>query len=150
MESEKEMSRIEDGTPVKSRAGQIDEVDQSDYKAGYDKAKAENLAVLKNISEDLDQATESFKVARKDGLKWKKKMEEVIAREEELKSKAAERVKGLQEIVARSGVVGEDMSRLRGDNFSLQEVIWIGCGIVAAMMFMFFIAGGSGGSAVAA
>ena len=75
MESEREMSRVEDGTPVKSSP-------LRDFKAGLDSAKAENLAVLKMMSQDLDDATESLRVSRKEGQKWKKKMEEVMAREE--------------------------------------------------------------------
>ena len=139
MESEKEMSRVEEGTPLKAISG------RGDYKVGYDKAKAENLAVLKNMSQDLDEAAENLKASRKEGQKWKRKMEEVMAREEALKLKAAEQVRKVQEVVAKSGVVGEEMRGMRGDNYSLQEVIWIGCGIVVSMLLGFFLTGIAGG-----
>ena len=51
----------------------------------------------------------------------------------------------MQEVVAKSGVVGEEMRGMRGDNFSLQEVIWIGCGIVFAMLLGVFLTGMAGG-----
>ncbi|GMH56732.1 hypothetical protein TrST_g10882 [Triparma strigata] len=110
-----------------------------DFKAGYEKAKQENLVVLRNMSQDLDRAEQETKVANKEGQKWKKKMEEVMAREEEIKLRAAEQVKNVREMVANSGVVGEEMRRLRGDNFTLQEVIMIGCGVVFSMLIMSFL-----------
>ncbi|GMH69890.1 hypothetical protein TL16_g05268 [Triparma laevis f. inornata] len=104
-------------------------------------AKQENMDVLRNMSQDLDAAEGLARKAEKEGNKWKKKMTDVMAREEEIKVKAGIQIKNVQQIVAQSGVVGDENRGLRGDNFTLQEVIMVGCGVCFAMLVMNFISG---------
>ena len=126
MESDREMSTVK-----KKNSG------AGGYQAGYEQAKEENIDVLRNMSADLNEATDKLRLANKESLKWKRKMEEVLGREESLKRKAAERVKNLSNIISKSGVVGDEIRGLKGDNWTLNEVIWMGVSIVFVMLALF-------------
>lgn len=102
-------------TPMKRAPDANAGGDLGRWKEGYEKAKEENLKVLRNMSEDMGAMDEELRAAKKEGSKLRKKLEEVMGREEEVKRKATEKVRDLTNVIRRSGVVGDEIRALKGD-----------------------------------
>jgi hypothetical protein len=134
MESDREMTPVKRAPPAGRGRGQ-----GGGWEGGYEKAKEENLQVLRNMSQDMVATEEELKAAKKEGSKLRKKLEEVMGREEEVKRKATEKVRDLTNVIRKSGVVGDEMRALKGDRFTLTDVIRINAGVVLSMLAIFFL-----------
>ena len=134
MESDREMTPAKKPPPAEKGRGQ-----GVGWSEGYEKAKEENLQVLRNMSQDMAAMEEELKATKKEGSKLRKKLEEVVGREEEVKRKATEKVRDLTNVIRKSGVVGDEMRALKGDRFTLADVIRMNAGVVVSMLAIFFL-----------
>ena len=120
-------------------SGEGEDPSSASFQKGYETAKTESIDVLRLMSADLTAAEESAKTAAKEAAKYKATVSTLKSEVENNAKMAAKRIKDVENVVAKSGIVGEERRMLKGDNYTLEDVIRITAVAVLAMMVAFFV-----------
>mgnify|MGYP001980175908 CR=1 FL=1 len=112
--------------------------DGGSFDKGFERGKKESLVIIRTMSEDMNRAEKDSNELRKELKSLKRVIESYEKNINEYKKKSIERVKEVERVVGKSGVIGEEMRALKG-NYSLTELI-IACVLTATVLVCMMLA----------
>jgi len=117
------------------------------FDAGLKKGKEESLVMIRTISQDLTAAEKKSDSLQKEVSKLNKVIKKYEKTIEEFKKKSIERVMEVERVVSTSGVVGENMRKLKG-GYTLWDLISACCFTAVTLVCAMLCGSGDGGRTV--